>query len=279
MKKDDLIDAIGKIDAKYVTEAEEELPVKKPNIKIWLSAVACVAILAISLRAFDFSGGSKDMAESADMVSQESAEDAELTADKAENEEEDQTGQENAEMDQADGVMADTADELAADIVINEENSMSKTEDLTQGAASENGFFDKKTMEELIAYYEYDVVPEKIPEDLTIQSTSDSYGIWYEDQEKTKVLSDANTFVWENTSGNRSLSILITTEKKFSYEDFAENDAYKSSDVNGKEVTVVRICQAENNHLVAQYRSGSNYIEIDGMNLSEEEFKSILLGL
>lgn len=310
MKIDQIIDAIGKIRPEYVKEAEQWEPEKKSGngtekrplpwkLKRLLPLAACLALVVLgsSYGIWQYNSGysaDTSTAESMEMAQEEAAEDVE--EDGMESAEGQTGGMGSAEGQKTDGMEeaeeaagstgsapADgAAPESAANandaqeqtgetkIKINEVNELS-TSIACGSAPARQEFY---TAKELERYYGVTILPEQLPEDLTLSEDGEqNYHVAY--NEEDKVMDDNNRLTYQNRNGSRKLEITVWTVEMGEITGFA-NDNLKKSQILGHEVTIGHFKngtagQETDGYLAVFEKSDVNF-SVQSYGLTEDEF-------
>ncbi len=287
MKIEELTDAIGAIDCKYVEEAELWHGAKKrlllPGMLIPLAACLSLAVYGthglLNRRGAAESGESAAGAESA--VEQSAEENGRKAAGNAW----EGAGQETdggavtsgglSDVAEPAGGQKQEADDSGTQIRVNEVKTFSST--IYDIASPERVEWFRA--EELAQYYGTLVVPECLPEGLVPEGADEArYAVAYDG--KDTVVDDNNTLTFSDESGRRALDISVRTVEQagevFSFAD----DGLAVSRVNGREVTIGHYRGKEGDDcFLAAFEVRGVLFTVRSTNLTEAELIDILSAL
>ncbi len=301
MKIEELTDAIGAIDLKYVEEAERWRGTKKRLLfRTMIPLAACLCLVAYGIYGMPGRRGATGAGESAGGV--ESA--AEQTADNTW-----ESAGQNADGGAAEaGGMADgaesgggtpqtggtgqgqEADDLAAGCAeMAVEEGQKAKEGATQIRLNEVQTFSSTIYdiaapervewfqaEELAQYYGTVVVPERLPEGLVPEGADEArYAVAYD--AKDKVVDDNNTLTFSDESGRRVLDISArTVERAGEVVSFAD-DGLAVSLINGREVTIGHYRGKDgDDYFLAVFEVCGVRFTVQSTNLTEAELADVL---
>ncbi len=279
MKVDDFIDAMGKVDAKYVAEAQEAFDEKKSGKRrmVWkarsvrraLSFAACVAVLTAG--GFWFHKGTMLTTDNStvDML-EESAE-----GNPADSIAEESTAENQADAASAfyknswnDVASAEAEGEVSDDVSYKEEvmcpQSACQTDDVgnLSGARREEGVL---TQTFLRLAEQGGFVQQGAEESL-------------EQQEAEEPLEQQGAVRWEFEREEGGRFCVVESGNVVSrFGNLLENKDVKISTWKGTKVAFLQIDEEE--HYLAQYRSGDDYVEVEAEEISETEFLELLEAL
>ncbi len=287
MNVDALIDAIGKIDPRYVEEAEREQNFSESFVSemdsksrqtvtvqtkkerhggwkkqrtLWLSLAACIGLLVlVGTTGVLYINLAPSADSTADACYEESAEATGM----AEND----MIEEEAAVDLESGV-----EDLAQDkIVINEWEEIASIQTDIQAT---NMTAENISAEELEAYYGVKIFPEQLPEDLTISAElQKNYYLYYD--KDGNLTADENEVFYQSKDGVRSLQIFVSgvTGK-------TDTNDWEVSVIDGYEVVLLhwQSSQGEEKYR-AEFENGDVYFKVDGTNLTQEEILDIVRDL
>ena len=147
--------------------------------------------------------------------------------------------------------------------------------------------FKELQVEELEEYYKTKILPNYIPNDLSIKKNTFGF---YEKNEN--IYYDQNSLIYEDKESNQILSITVAKERKIHYDFDVRNhieNAYNASTINNKEVTIFNfefedyIDTSSNtvkcNCYYTNFEKDGTYFDITSHNIEEEEFIKILSSL
>ncbi|MGN0142566.1 MAG: hypothetical protein ACI4AD_10085 [Roseburia sp.] len=297
MKIDDLMDAIGKINLCYVKEAEdrsdyEESAEGNGNVRktvrwrhrsLWLSAVACLCILVLGgTYGLWLQKGGSDTASSG-AVMESAADDrmdggmSDVTGAGAEN------GKESVADDEMDGGMSDVtgAVEEAA-----EENAAGAVEDIRINEITEVSGMDicmaepasikEMTLEEAEDYYGLRLLPEVLPEGVSLSEDGALHIAYAEDG---SVMDDNNRLIFRDAEGEMRLQIQARTTESDSITEFVEDDL-ETSTIAGTSLTIGHgSWQEEQSYYLAIYREGAVTVTVQGYGIGQEDLLAVLRSL
>ncbi|MBO5070390.1 MAG: hypothetical protein J6C37_08515 [Roseburia sp.] len=302
MKIDQIIDAIGKIKPEYVKEAEQWKPEEKSGkgtgkrplpwkMKRLLPLAACLAlvILGSTYGIWQYNSGysgDKTAAESMEMAQEDMASREEAAEEResdgmvsAEDGGESTGSGQSDEATQESAVNGNVTEEQPGDtkIKINEVNELA-TMIACGNAPARQEFY---TAEELEDYYGVAILPEQLPEDLSLSNYGEqNYHVAY--NEEDKVMDDNNHLIYQNRDESRKLEITVWTVEMGETTGFANNNLEKSQ-ILGQEVIIGHFKngttgQETDGYLAVYEKSGVNFT-VQSNGLTEEEFISALTGL
>lgn len=256
MRLDDLVDAIGKINPRYVKEAEEGGKKKRISAPVWLSLAACLALVLtgsyLGLRfGGEAGGGAPEGSPAASGVPENQAAEADAVSDEA-----------------IDGA---AAPEEAPELIYNEIRELEyMIVDMEAPARIE-----QVDAEGLEAYFAVPILPEVLPEDLSLQA--EEFAIGY--NEEGAAIDDNNELLYADASKERSLTVGVRTTESGEITRFADSDL-ETSEVCGVEVTAAHYRNGEKEDCyIAQFERGGVMFTVQSENLSEDEFTAAVCSL
>lgn len=243
MKADDFMDAMGKIDLKYVAEAEE-MPRRKKSgkkyaVRIGISLAACATIFVIGRNYAQRSVGQNEMSSTA--------------------------GEECA----PEEAMLGSADEATEEEALTGKTfyfNQVKAEEVQALQDAEN---DQEQEAADTSYptggVEYAIVEAHADEFQNMQLPKDFIFL--------SQLAEGDTVIYSygNTDGTESLQITIAKEFVSQYGNLLEREQYQKSEWNGEDVVVLQIDGED--HYLAQCQASGEVIEFEAENITEEEFE------
>ena len=147
--------------------------------------------------------------------------------------------------------------------------------------------FKELQVEELEEYYKTKILPNYIPNDLSIKKNTFGF---YEKNEN--IYYDQNSLIYENKESNQILSITVAKERKIHYDfDFRNHieNTYNASTINNKEVTIFNFefedyidtttNAVKYNCYYTNFEKDGTCFDITSHNIEEEEFIKILSSL
>jgi hypothetical protein len=303
MKTDDLLDAIGKIDSRFVKEAEapsdyEEIKEHKKPLrlqwKIWLSAAACFGLLVIGVtygslrlqRADESSASSADAAagsasNTVKFGSTGNGDDTSKDGGSIAKEENDGNQDKTADSGStaAGQVAAEDAEQEAAEdtrnedeVCINEINQLNGMEICM--AEPEN--VTEMSLAEAEAYYGLRLMPKVLPEGISYDDTSVLSVSYTEDG---SVMDDNNTLRFRDASGEERLTIQARTTESGNITEFAD-DNLKASVIAGTTLTIGHdMWQKDTDFYIAIYQKGEVTVTVQGTGITEDEMLAVLHSL
>ena len=281
MRLDDLMDAIGKIDLRFVKEAEDasdygsEENKKNSNRKLFqfvrknriLTAAACLAIVLVGGSAaflLTFRCGSSSQ-KSADMTG---------AVEETKNDDYEENAAENnaADADAADGGVdtAETEEALAEEIHINEIDEVIGTA-ICMAEPSE---IKELTVEEAEAYYGVRLMPQAIPEGLSYDDTQTIQAGYTSDG---TVMDDNNTLRFLDGDETARLKISARTTNSGSITEFASDTLEKS--VIGDTTLTIGYDASGSGYYLAIYEKAGTIVTIEGTGISQDEMLAVLRSL
>lgn len=295
MKTDDLLDAIGKMNPRYVREAEDksdyedaaasgpgtlagdahEKKKKQRRMKrrsLWLSAAACLCLLAAGgiygLRQQGSSASADSAAGMEAALETDSGDDMDNAARMAQ--ESADAVAESAEEERADA-SAESAEE--EDIIcINEITEVSGMVICMVEPASEQ----RMTLEEAEEYYGVRLMPEVLPEGIFCQE-EDAFVIRY--TEDGSVMDDNNQLIFQDAGGEIRLKIQARTTESDEITMFADEDL-ETSVIAGTPLTIGRSSWGEEeSYYLAIYEKGDVTVTVQSYGIGEEELLAVLRSL
>ncbi|MGN0352533.1 MAG: hypothetical protein ACI4ES_12865 [Roseburia sp.] len=270
MKVDELVDAIGKIDAKYVEEAEQPYVRRKSDIrrksylKKGLSFAACLGIFIVGGIWLQQSTVKNQMSSTTDMAEAPQV----------------NQYQESAAMPQEEEGIVESAPE-DSDVATVEKGGISdffyknertdvwvendgETAQVPQGeAAGDETTNENRTVEDLEKNYGIVLLSELVSEGF--------------DQTGIKANSDSCILNFKQKHGEGSLMITAGRVVTSRFGNLMEQNDLQVSEWNGYQVIFLQLDQEE--HYLAQYQSGTAYVEVEAENLTEDEFLEVLKSL
>ncbi len=238
MRLDDLVDAIGKINPRYVKEAEEGGKRKRISVPVWLSLAAClVLVLTGSYLGLRFGG---------------------------------ETGDAREESSAASGAPENQAEE-APELIYNEIRELEyMIVDIEAPARIE-----QVDAEGLEAYFAVPILPEDLPEDLSLQA--EEFAIGY--NEEGAAIDDNNELLYADALKERSLTVGVRTTESGEITRFADSDL-ETSEVCGVEVTAAHYRNREKEDCyIAQFKRSGVMFTVQSENLSQDEFTAAVCSL
>ena len=147
--------------------------------------------------------------------------------------------------------------------------------------------FKELQVEELEEYYKTKILPDYIPDNLSIKEKN--FGIY---EKNENIYYDQNSLIYEDEKINQILNITVSKERKIHYDFDFRNDIeniYNTSTINNKEVTIFNfeyedyIDTSSNtvkcNCYYTNFEKDGTYFDITSHNIEEEEFIKILSSL
>lgn len=276
MSVDQLVDAIGKINPKYVEEAEKEQNFAESSVwaekkrhsgwkkqhTLWLSLAACFGLLLLAgttrILYINLAPGADS---AADTCYEESAGASDMAAESAAEEQ-------MAE----DAGSTENVDDLALEkIVINEWKEVASTQ-----VGNMSTEINAKTVsaDELEVYYGVKIFPKQLPEDLAMNAeTQEDYYLYYDNTDN--LVADENELFYQSKDGLRSLQ--ITVSKLTGETDFAD---WEVSVIGGQEVVLLHWQGSQEEECYqAIYENAGVYFKVDSTNLTEAEMLGIVRDL
>lgn len=289
MRLDDLVDAVGKIDLRFVKEAEDasdygneekEQASKKKLFKFVrrnriLTAAACLAIILVggsSAFLLTFRCGSSQ--KSADMTGAvEEAKNSAYEENAAENNAADAStadgGVDTGGQTDTDGV-AETDEALPEDIHINEIDQVIGTA-ICMAEPSE---IKELTVEEAEAYYGVRLMPQTIPEGL---SYDDTFPIQVGYTSDGTVMDDNNTLRFLDGEETARLKISARTTNSGTITEFA-SDSLETSVIGDTTLTIGYDASGDGYYLAIYEKAGTT-VTVEGTGISEDEMLTVLRAL
>lgn len=290
MRLDDLMDAIGKIDLRFVKEAEDasdygsEENKKNSNRKLFkfvrknriLTVAACLAIVLVGGSAaflLTFRCGSSSQ-KSADMTGavEETKNDA-YEENAAENNAADagaaDGGVDTGGQTDTDGV-AETDEALTEEIHINEIDEVIGTA-ICMAEPSE---IKELTVEEAEAYYGVRLMPQAIPEGLSYDDTQTIQVGYTSDG---TVMDDNNTLRFLDGDETARLKISARTTNSGSITEFASDTLEKS--VIGDTTLTIGYDASGSGYYLAIYEKAGTIVTVEGTGISQDEMLAVLRSL
>ena len=142
-------------------------------------------------------------------------------------------------------------------------------------------------VEELEEYYKTKILPNYIPDNLSIKKNTFGF---YEKNEN--IYYDQNSLIYEDKESNKILSITVAKERKIHYDfDFRNHieNTYNASTINNKEVTIFNFefedyidtpaNVVKYNCYYTNFEKDGTCFDITSYNIEEEEFIKILSSL
>ena len=142
-------------------------------------------------------------------------------------------------------------------------------------------------VEELEEYYKTKILPNYIPNNLSIKKNT--FGFYKKNE---NIYYDQNSLIYEDKENNQILSITVAKERKIHYDfDFRNHieNTYNASKINNKEVTIFNfefedyIVTSSNtvnyNCYYTNFEKEGTCFDITSYNIEEEEFIKILSSL
>lgn len=276
MKVDDLMDAIGKIDAEYVAEAEETYVGKKPVwkrkafVKVGAPLVAGFVLLVVGGVWLQQSAILQQISNADEMQegSMESAIEGDIDSSVVEN-----------------ATLTDEAvveDEMTscfykndwADVAMNEDETQKNEETFLapdKDVADQTGMMVQEgssvsNLQEAAGDEETDVI------DLTSEALKFMEDRFTE-QEITKG-DDSITYRYGREEDEASTVITFSEEVISRFGDLFKQEELQVSQWNNYEVVFLQLDGEE--HYLAQYQTGDTFVEVETQNVSEDEFLEIL---
>lgn len=273
MKIDDLMDAIGKINLCYVKEAEdrndyEESAEGNGNVRktvrwrhrsLWLSAAACLCILVLGgTYGIWLQKGGSDTASSGAVM--ESAADDRMDGGTS-----DVTGA-------GEEAVEENAAGAVEDIRINEITEVSGMEICMAEPAS----IKEMTLEEAEDYYGLRLLPEVLPEGVSLSEDGALHIAYAEDG---SVMDDNNRLIFRDAEGEMRLQIQARTTESDSITEFVEDDL-ETSTIAGTSLTIGHgSWQEEQSYYLAIYREGAVTVTVQGYGIGQEDLLAVLRSL
>ncbi len=289
MRLDDLMDAIGKIDLRFVKEAEDasdygtEENKKTSNRKLFkfvrknriLTAAACLAIILVggsSAFLLTFRCGSSQ--KSADMTGAvEEAKNGAYEENAAENNAADAStadgGVDTGGQTDTDGV-TDTDEALAEEIHINEIDQVIGTA-ICMAEPSE---IKELTVEEAEDYYGVRLMPQTIPQGLIYDDTQPIQVGYTSDG---TVMDDNNTLRFLDEDETTRLKISARTTNSGTITEFASDTLEKS--VIGDTTLTIGYDASGDGYYLAIYEKAGTIVTAEGTGISQEEMLTVLRSL
>ena len=239
MRLDDLVDAIGEINPRYVKEAEEGGKKKRISAPVWLSLAACLALVLtgsyLGLRFGGEAGGGAPEGSPA-----------------------------------ASGAPGYQAEEAPA-LIYNDSREL----EYRMGVIEAPARIEQVDAEGLEAYFAVPILPEDLPEDLSLQA--EEFAIGY--NEEGAAIDDNNELLYADASKERSLTVGVRTTESGEITRFADSDL-ETSEVCGVEVTAAHYRNGEKEDCyIAQFERGGVMFTVQSENLSEDEFTAAVCSL
>lgn len=273
LKVDDLVDAIGKIDATYVAEAEQAYVKKKINIrkksylKIGLSLVACLGLFIFGGIWMQQSNIADKMSSTADMAETPQVNEYQGSATVPQGEVEEGESYESAQ-EESDAATVENG-EISGFFYKNERTDVAVEKDgedvqLLLGEASEDKTTsENRTVGELEEYYGIVLSSELVSERF----------------KQTRIKSDSDSCIlnFKQKHGEGRLMITAGNTVTSRFGNLFEQSEQQVSEWNGYQVIFLQLDQE--NHYLAQYQSGKRYVEVEAQSLTEEEFLEVLKSL
>lgn len=290
MRLDDLMDAIGKIDLRFVKEAEDvsdygtEENKKNSNRKLFkfvrknriLTAAACLAIILVggsSAFLLTFRCGSSQ--KSADMTGAvEEAKNGAYEENAAENNAADASSPDSGAdtgggQTDTDGV-ADTDEALTEEIHINEIDQVIGTA-ICMAEPSE---IKELTVEEAEDYYGVRLMPQTIPQGLIYDDTQPIQVGYTSDG---TVMDDNNTLRFLDEDETARLKISARTTNSGTITEFASDTLEKS--VIGDTTLTIGYDASGDGYYLAIYEKAGTIVTAEGTGISQEEMLTVLRSL
>ena len=276
MKADDLIEAFGDIDPKYVTDAEMQVKSKRQIKKmlfgvrekfalekeqpayVTVGAALCMSAVALIVCAGMFYGRIRD-GYSGDAMESASA-----------------TSDENMAGNISDGV----SDEAELYLEGEEEDTSLIFNDISEVKSivydmEEPYKIASYNAAELEEYFGTKICPASIPEDLELSGDKDAYHVGYD--EDGNVVDDNNELIYSDESGKRTLKIGVRTTESGIVTRFADENL-TTSVMNAITVTAgrYRTGQAGAENYIAIFEREGIIFTIESFGLTEKEFTTVI---
>lgn len=259
MKIDELLDALGKIDPVYIEEAEKTRFARRSRVRYWVPAAACAALLVLggSFGLWRFNNGASESAgEAAGAADDASAASGTLPED-------------------AEDVKPDGAENVWR---INEVAELQQAVACGVAPASVEYY----TAEQLEAYYGIRILPETLPGGYALEdAAAKKYAVEYDGD--GSVLDDNCTLEFESTESGGEFRIAARTVDMGEMTSFADTKL-PASEISGTKVTVghYRVGSSgsgENDGYLAIYEKDGVTVTVEGIAMTEADFKLVIEGL
>ncbi len=239
MRLDDLVDAIGKINPRYVKEAEEGGKRKRISAPVWLSLAAClVLVLTGSYLGLRFGGETDDGA--------------------------------REESSAASGAPENQAEE-APELIYNEIRELEyMIVDIEAPARIE-----QVDAEGLEAYFAVPILPEDLPEDFSLQA--EEFAIGY--NEEGAAIDDNNELLYADALKERSLTVGVRTTESGEITRFADSDLETSEVCGVEVTAAHYRNREKEDCYIAQFERSGVMFTVQSENLSQDEFTAAVCSL
>lgn len=285
MKADDLIDAFGNIDPKYVSDAEVEIKSKSQMKRIFyvisekfplekeqpahitISAAMCMTAFVLIIGAGMFYGRIRDGYSGNSSMESNSMEHSSMESASADR---DDNMDGSTAAGSADEAGVETAEEDTG-LIFNEIREM---ESIAYDMAEPDQIvsYDVAGLEE---YFGTVICPASVPEDLVLSDEKAVYHVGYDKAQN--VVDDNNELVYSDEREERTLKIGVRTTESGIVTRFTETDL-DTSLVHGVTVTAGRypIGQTDGYSYIAIFEKDGIIFTVESSGLTEEEFTTVI---
>lgn len=296
MKIDELLDAFEKINPIYIEEAEKTRFAGKRRVKYWVPAAACAALLVLGggvgiwRQSYGTAGQEEGAAETADAFDMaESAAERAGAADMEDGSQGEAGASDTAvySMEEETDNVADALEDAAvtSDVAPSAEASetvwkVNEIEELQASVAcgvapARTEYY---TAEELEAYYGICIIPQQLPDGYALEDAAEKkYGVGYNSD--GNVMNDNCTLTFADSTTGGQLRISVRTVDMDQMIAFADT-GLEPSVIGTTSVTVghYRI-ESDGDGYLAIYEKDGVTVTVQGINMTEADFKSVLISL